>query len=67
MGLGMAFPYILLGANPNWLSFLPKPGNWMVTFEHLMGFLLLAMVVWLIHPLVTQIGATGLEWTLAPA
>ncbi len=37
----------------------------MVTFEHLMGFLLLVMVVWLIHPLVTQIGAEGLEWTLA--
>ncbi len=64
-GLGMAFPYMLLGANPNWLSFLPKPGNWMITFERIMGFLLLGMVVWLIHPLVAQIGAEGLEWTLA--
>ena len=63
-GLGMASPYILLGANPNWLSFLPKPGMWMVTFERIMGFLLLAMVVWLLNPLVTQIGANGLQWTL---
>ncbi|MFQ5413979.1 MAG: protein-disulfide reductase DsbD domain-containing protein [Phycisphaerae bacterium] len=64
-GLGMASPYMLLGANPNWLSFLPKPGQWMITFERIMGFLLLAMVVVLIHPLVTQVGAEGLEWTIA--
>ena len=25
----------------------------------------MAMVIWLIHPLVTQIGSEGLEWTLA--
>jgi len=63
-GLGMASPYMLLGANPHWLSFLPKPGNWMIVFERIMGFLLLAMVIWLLHPLVVQIGAEGLEWTL---
>lgn len=63
-GLGMASPYVLLGANPNWLSFLPKPGQWMVTFERIMGFLLLAMVIWLLSPLVTQVGAAGLQWTL---
>ncbi len=63
-GLGMASPYVLLGANPNWLSFLPKPGNWMITFERIMGFLLLGMVVLLLHPLSTQIGSDGLEWTL---
>jgi len=64
MGLGMSSPYMLLGANPHWLSFLPKPGQWMITFERIMGFLLLAMVIWLLHPLVVQIGVTGLEWTL---
>ncbi|MCP4591292.1 MAG: hypothetical protein GY842_11130, partial [bacterium] len=63
-GLGMASPYMLLGANPRWLSFLPKPGPWMITFERIMGFLLLAMVVWLLHPLVHHLGSTGLEWTL---
>jgi thiol:disulfide interchange protein DsbD len=63
-GLGMASPYVLLGANPNWLGFLPRPGQWMITFERIMGFLLLGMVIWLIHPLITHIGATGFEWTL---
>src|SRR5262249_49360137 len=59
MGLGMASPYMLLGANPGWLSFLPRPGMWMVTFERVMGFLLLAMVVKLIDPLIIQIGVAG--------
>lgn len=63
-GLGMASPYMLLGANPGWLSFLPRPGMWMITFERIMGFMLLAMVVWLIHPLTAQIGVLGLELTL---
>lgn len=62
-GLGMAFPYMLLGANPGWLSFLPRPGMWMITFERIMGFLLLAMVIWLVHPLGEQIGVVGLELT----
>jgi len=64
MGLGMASPYIILGAKPNWLSFLPRPGPWMITFERIMGFLLLGMVVWMIHPLIAHLGAEGLEWTL---
>jgi len=63
-GLGMASPYLILGANPNWLSFLPRPGNWMITFERIMGFLLLGMVIWLVHPLVVHIGPVGLEWTM---
>jgi thiol:disulfide interchange protein len=37
---------------------------WMVTFERVMGFLLLAMVVKLIDPLIVQIGVAGLQWTL---
>lgn len=64
MGFGMASPYMLLGANPNWLGFLPKPGQWMITFERVMGFLLLAMVVWLLHPIGARFGTAGLEWTL---
>lgn len=63
-GLGMASPYMLLSANPRWLSFIPKPGPWMIVFERLMGFALLAMVIWLLGPLVPQIGAAGFQWTM---
>ncbi len=47
LGLGMAFPYVVLTANPKLLAFVPKPGAWMDTFKHSMGFVLLLTVVYL--------------------
>jgi thiol:disulfide interchange protein len=47
VGLGMASPYLLIGAYPPLMRFLPKPGQWMRTFEQTMGFLLMATVVYL--------------------
>ena len=47
-GLGMASPYLLIGAFPNLVSFLPKPGPWMDTFKQIMGFVLLGTVVFLL-------------------
>tara|TARA_Y100000588_G_scaffold384688_1_gene476512 strand:- start:604 stop:2649 length:2046 start_codon:yes stop_codon:yes gene_type:complete len=46
VGLGMAFPYILIGAFPRLIAFLPKPGMWMETFKHVMGFVLLGTVIY---------------------
>jgi thiol:disulfide interchange protein len=48
IGLGMASPYLLLGAFPSLVRFLPKPGAWMETFKQLMGFILLGTVVYLV-------------------
>ncbi len=47
IGLGMAAPYVVLSASPGLLRFVPKPGPWMETFKHLMGFVLLGTVVYL--------------------
>ena len=47
LGLGMASPYLLIGAFPNLVSFLPKPGAWMETFKKVTGFILMGTVVWL--------------------
>jgi thiol:disulfide interchange protein len=47
VGLGMASPYLLIGAFPELIRFLPRPGAWMETVEQLMGFLLLGTVVYL--------------------
>ena len=47
IGLGMATPYFLLSLSPGLLKFVPKPGPWMETFKHIMGFLLLGTVVYL--------------------
>ncbi len=48
VGLGMASPYLLIGAFPSLIRFLPKPGEWMETFKHLMGFVLLGTVVYIL-------------------
>ncbi|HVX10563.1 MAG TPA: thioredoxin family protein [Pirellulales bacterium] len=47
IGLGMASPYLLIGAYPQLLRFLPKPGAWMDTVKQVMGFVLLGTVVYL--------------------
>ena len=49
IGLGMASPYLVLGAFPELLRFLPKPGAWMETFKKTMGFCLLLAVVWILY------------------
>ena len=57
VGLGMAFPYLMIGAFPGLIGFLPKPGMWMETFKHVMGFVLLGTVVWLM----TIVAAVSIE------
>lgn len=47
MGIGMAFPYLLIGAFPSLVRFIPKPGAWMETFKQLMGFVLMGTVVYM--------------------
>ncbi|HET6406599.1 MAG TPA: thioredoxin family protein, partial [Chthoniobacteraceae bacterium] len=48
MAAGMALPYFLLTWHPEWLRYLPKPGAWMERFKQLMGFILLAVAIWLL-------------------
>lgn len=47
LGLGMAAPFVVLTSSPWLLRYLPKPGRWMETLRHIMGFLLLGSIVWL--------------------
>jgi thiol:disulfide interchange protein DsbD len=46
-GIGFAFPFVLLCAQPRWLGWLPKPGAWMEQFKMAMGFPMLATAFWL--------------------
>ena len=48
LALGMASPYLLIGAYPALIRLLPKPGEWMETFKQVMGFILLGTVVFLL-------------------
>lgn len=55
LGLGMAFPYLLLSFCPSLLKYIPKPGPWMILFKRFLGVLLLATVFWLLWILNAQI------------
>src|SRR5438477_9035185 len=63
IALGMSAPYFLLSAQPAWLKFLPKPGPWMVRVKQLMGFLLIATLLFLLSVLGAQRGVGALIWT----
>ncbi len=56
LGLGMAFPYIVLTSSPKLLRYVPKPGRWMESFKQFLGFLMMATVIWLIWVLGIQAG-----------
>ena len=45
---GMSLPYFLLTWQPAWMKYLPKPGAWMERIKQFMGFIMLAVVVWLL-------------------
>ena len=47
-GIGMASPYLVIGAFSPLITFIPKPGAWMDTLKEIMGFVLLATVVFLL-------------------
>jgi thiol:disulfide interchange protein DsbD len=59
---GMSSPYLLLSAQPAWLGLLPKPGPWMVHVKQLMGFLLLATLLFLLWVLGAQRGVDAILW-----
>jgi thiol:disulfide interchange protein DsbD len=58
-GLGLAAPFLLIAVIPALFRFLPRPGAWMETFKHLMGFTLMATTVWLVDVFMAQTGRSG--------
>jgi len=65
LGIGMAMPFVILSAFPGLLRFLPKPGQWMETLKHIMGFLLMGTILWLAWVLSLQAGADAVIMLLA--
>lgn len=59
---GMSAPYVLLSAQPAWLRLIPKPGPWMVRVKQLMGFLLIATLLFLLWVLGAQRGVDAILW-----
>ena len=65
LGVGMAAPYVVLAVFPQWLSRVPRPGPWMVTFRQAMSFPLFGTALWLVWIFTKQTGTDGLAWLLA--
>ena len=55
MGIGMAFPYILISLFPQMLKFLPKPGKWMVYLKYFLGLLLVGTTLWIFSILLNHL------------
>src|SRR5262249_14177059 len=65
VALGMCTPILLLSARPGWMKFLPKPGGWMERVKQIVGFLLMATVLWLLWILGQMLGSDGIVWCAA--
>ncbi len=57
IGLGLAFPFLLVAFVPAAARLLPKPGVWMNHVKVLMGFTLFAAAAWLYGALRAQVPA----------
>lgn len=64
LGFGMASPFLVLAIFPKLAAYLPKPGLWMETFKHAMGFLLMASLVFVIHLMGQLAGLAAMTATL---
>ncbi|HMC23289.1 MAG TPA: cytochrome c biogenesis protein CcdA, partial [Thermoanaerobaculia bacterium] len=56
LALGLGFPYLIA------LNALPRPGEWMVQVKKAMGFVLIAMAIYFLRPL---IGDSAFRWGVA--
>lgn len=59
LALGFAFPVVALSFAPALLSFLPKPGRWMLVLKQAFAFPMFATAIWLIWVASVQTGPQG--------
>lgn len=56
LGLGLATPFLVAIPFPSVFRWLPKPGKWMSTFRHALGWPMLATALWLTYVFASQTG-----------
>ena len=64
IGLGLAFPFLIISFVPAVAKLLPRPGAWMETFKKMMGFTLMAAAIWLFGVLQAQVKPDSALWFL---
>ena len=53
MSLGMSVPLLAIGISS--IKIIPKPGPWMLNVKRLLGFILLAMSIYITRPLLSEL------------
>jgi thiol:disulfide interchange protein/DsbC/DsbD-like thiol-disulfide interchange protein len=65
IGLGLAAPFVAITLVPGWAKLLPRGGAWMNHLRSLLGFALLATLVWLLWIIGRSNGTDGITLMLA--
>ncbi|MGZ5925463.1 MAG: protein-disulfide reductase DsbD family protein, partial [Rhizomicrobium sp.] len=65
LGVGFALPFLILGIWPRALSFLPRPGPWMMRLKQFLAFPMYGAAAWLVWVLAQETGANGVAIVLA--
>jgi thiol:disulfide interchange protein/DsbC/DsbD-like thiol-disulfide interchange protein len=65
LGVGFALPFLILGVWPKALSFLPRPGPWMLRLKQFLAFPMYGAAAWLVWVLAQETGANGVAIVLA--
>jgi thiol:disulfide interchange protein/DsbC/DsbD-like thiol-disulfide interchange protein len=65
LGLGLAFPFLLISLVPALGNRLPKPGPWMDVFKQVLAFPIYATIIWLVWVLGQQSGIDAVAAILA--
>jgi thiol:disulfide interchange protein len=60
LGLGLAFPFLIIALFPRTIQWLPKPGAWMLNFKRFMGGLMLLSTGFLVWVVAQTAGLNGL-------
>lgn len=56
LGLGLAFPYLILTFIPVLQRLMPRPGQWMVTLKHILAIPMYLSALWLVWVVKQQLG-----------
>ncbi len=65
VGLGLSSPFLLTGAFPGLISFIPRPGAWMEKLKYFLGLSMLLTVAWLVDVFLSLVDPGVWFWPLA--
>lgn len=62
LGLGLAFPFLIVSIVPGAVRFLPRPGAWMIRLKQFLGLCMVAAVFWIVWIFSGAADRSSLAW-----